>query len=314
MLRGHPSVFAWCCHNETPWVHGLDRPQLQGVNRALDRALFRIATTRDGSRYVHLNSATGDQHVYYGWYRGNYRRYASYNGRPLVTEYGAQALPVKASLRRMFGHVPRLPRNRKEALEWQYHCFQPEQTFQVARVPLGRNLNEFIANSQGYQSRLLQFATGHFRRAKWRGTSGLMQFAWCDPWPCVSWSVVDYWRAPKPGANALKRAFQPVLPSISVPHSHIEGGAPSASFRAGIWAVNDLPFRLPGAHISWEMRGGGRVVLHGGRTMDIPADSSVMAAEFGAPGGLAGRFRITARITAAGKGIRAGNSADLSFT
>jgi len=312
LLRGHPSIFAWCCHNETPWVHGMDRPQLRGVNLRVDRTLQRLATTRDPDRYTHLNSATGDQHVYYGWYRGNYRQYARWKGRSLVTEYGAQALPGMDSLRRMFGHAPRLPRTREEALEWQFHCFQPVQTFVVAGVPRGNNAREFIENSQGYQARLLWFATSHFRRLKWTKITGLMQFCWCDPWPEIAWSVVDYWRRPKPGAAVLQTVFQPVFPCLIVPHAHLEGGAPSADFRAEVSVVNDLPRCIPDARLRWELRGSGRAIIHGSRRLKIPADSAVPVASFGGPAGLSGSFRVSAVITAKGR-ILGRNSAMVSF-
>ena len=63
----------------------------------------------------------------------------------------------------------------KEALEWQFHCFQPHQTFTIARLPLGNSFKEFHRNSQSYQAKLLQFSTERFRSMKWRGTTGLKQ-------------------------------------------------------------------------------------------------------------------------------------------
>ena len=187
LLRGHPSIFAWSVHNETPWVHGLiDRPQLKGINERMDKDLQKLAKKMDPTRYCHLNSATGDTHVYYGWYEGKPEGYEDFDKDPLVTEYGAQALPNLPSVRRMIGKSTRFPETVSEAREWQFHCFQPHQTFTIAQVPQGQTFTEFHSNSQAYQAKLLQFTTEKFRSMKWKGTTGLMQFCWVDPWPAVT--------------------------------------------------------------------------------------------------------------------------------
>ena len=312
LLRSHPSIFAWCIHNETPWVHGLiDRPQLRGLNERMDKDLQKLVQNIDPSRYCHLNSATGDTHVYYGWYEGKADWYEEFDEAPLVTEYGAQALPNLPSTKRMMGKLARFPRNRAEALEWQFHCFQPHQTFTVARVPTGSTFAEFHANSQAYQARLLQFSTEKFRSMKWKGTTGLMQFCWSDPWPEVAWSVVDYWRIPKPGAAALKRAYEPVLPALVVPWRFMWQGAPSADFAGKLFVVNDHAYPLGRATVKWEIRGRGRSVLRGSRRLSIPADSSVGVARLTLPPGLAGEYRLTAAIRVRGKTFR--NTVDLIF-
>ena len=328
LLRSHPSIFAWSVHNETPWVHGLiDRPQLRGMNERMDKDLQKLAKTMDPDRYCHLNSATGDCHVYYGWYEGKPDWYEKFDSAPLVTEYGAQALPNMPSVRRMMGKLARFPETVAEALEWQFHCFQPHQTFTMARLPLGNNFNEFHAISQAYQAKLLQFSTEKLRSMKWRGTTGLMQFCWVDPWPEVAWSVVDYWRIPKPGAAALKQAYEPVLPALVVPWRFMWEGAPSAEFTGNIFVINDHPRPLPHATVRWEIRvkscpagsnshplhGRSRPVLRGSRRVLVGGDSSVKTTALRLPAGLKGDFRLTAVVTARGnKPVR--NTVELKFT
>lgn len=313
LLRGHPSIFAWCVHNETPWVHGLiDRPQLRGLNEHMDRDLQKLAKKSDPDRYCHLNSATGDCHVYYGWYEGKPGWYEEFDESPLVTEYGAQAMPNMPSVKRMMGSLARFPRNTAEALEWQFHCFQPHQTFTTARLPTGKTFAEFHSISQSYQARLLQFSTEKFRSMKWAGTTGLMQFCWCDPWPEVAWSVVDYWRIPKPGALALKRAYEPVLPALVVPWRFMWGGGPSKDFSGKIYLVNDLPFPLGTAWVRWELRGPSGTILRGSRRLRAGADCSIKLAELRLPGGLNGDFRLAAVVSITGrKPVR--NAVDLKF-
>jgi beta-mannosidase len=313
LLRGHPSIFAWCVHNETPWVHGLiDRPQLRGMNQEMDHSLMKLAKKMDPERYCHLNSATGDTHVYYGWYEGKTDWYEEFDEAPLVTEYGAQALPNLPSVKKMMGPLARFPRTVDEARDWQFHCFQPHQTFTVARLPLGSSFGEFHRTSQSYQAKLLQFSTEKFRSMKWRGTTGLMQFCWVDPWPSVTWSVVDYWRIPKPGAHALKRAYEPVLPALVVPWRFMWGGAPSSGFTGKIFIVNDHPFPLKGATIRWDLGRKGRTILRGTRRVGVGTDASVETASLRLPPGLAGSYRLTATVSARNmKPVR--NTVDLVF-
>ncbi len=105
-LYNHPSIVAWCCHNESPW----DAPWMAGQaggkydpthNRELDVHLETIAGELDQTRYIHRNSGTGDGHVYPGWYVGHWRDFENIPGAPFVTEYGAQGLPIKENLKRM---------------------------------------------------------------------------------------------------------------------------------------------------------------------------------------------------------------------
>jgi beta-mannosidase len=112
LLYNHPSVAAWCCHNESPsdapWMAG----QAGGLydpahNRDLDERLARAVKKLDPARYVHKNSGTGDGHAYPGWYFGHRRDFKDVPGAPFVTEYGAQGLPGRENLlRTLAAHGP----------------------------------------------------------------------------------------------------------------------------------------------------------------------------------------------------------------
>ena len=41
--------------------------------------------------------------------------------------------------------------------------------------------------------------------------TGFFQFMFMDAWPAITWSVVDYFRRPKLGYEALRLTCQPVL-------------------------------------------------------------------------------------------------------
>ena len=59
-----------------------------------------------------------------------------------------------------------------------------------------------------------------------------------EPWPAVSWSVIDRAGRPKAAYEMLRRAYQPILIAARFPWRRY---APGDVFRAEIWLVNDGP-------------------------------------------------------------------------
>ena len=261
----HPSIITWVCQNESTEYN---------VN-VLDPLLARVGAQEDSSRPVRPTSVFAEHH-YEGWYSGDYHNYLSTPGGPIISELGAQALPSLPETREMFGDA--------WPPDWQkmaYHDFQYEQTFHVAKVPMGSNWAEFVANSQKYQADLLKFAIEHYRRAKYKKVGSFFQFLFGDCWPSVTWSVVSYARRPKPGYFAVQRAYQPVLVGADLEKTvwskgknlpaDVAGGEASAS----LWVVNDEHRALEGVICEAWLRGNGQDALVGSRNelAVIPADS-----------------------------------------
>jgi hypothetical protein len=374
-LYNHPSIVAWCCHNESPWDASWMAGEAGGLydpthNRDLDAHLETIVRELDPSRYVHRNSGTGDGHVYPGWYVGHWRDFQDAPGAPFVTEYGAQGLPVRQNVQRMlpqfgpdagyaemvrfkgwldsqkkisattktlikFGtslwnlaeknhwkslqewmkgwgiklersaykHIPPLEktpeelRHAREVWEtWRFHDFQPPETFDNG-IALGDSLDQFIANSQAYQSFLIQYATECYRRAKYTKVTGIIQFDFSDPWPAVTWSVVDYWRTPKPAFDALRRSMQPVLPSFRLPENMEAGKAILSSF----CVVNDLAQAFPGAICEWRLEGGGGDLASATFPVDIPADGVSAETKLTLPSLGPGKCKLLVTVTSSRK-------------
>jgi len=374
-LYNHPSIVAWCCHNESPW----DAPWMAGKtggrfdpehNRSLDMELEAIARDLDPLRYIHRNSGTGDGHTYPGWYVGHWRDFQELPAAPFVTEYGAQGLPVLETILRMFpqfgqdagfGELGRfkewldsqkkispltmtmirfgtnlwklMERKHWKSIQnwmkgwgikierssymnipsskqtpddllgarqvwetWRFHDFQPAETFDNG-IALGSSLAGFISNSQEYQQQLIRFATECYRRAKYTKVTGLFQFDFTDPWPSVTWSVLDYWRSPKPAYDALRLCMQPVLPCFLLPENIVPGKAALISF----CVVNDFDHSFPNATCDWRLESGMGDIAAASFPMDIPADGVSAETKLTLPSLIPGEYKLFAYLTSGGK-------------
>ncbi|GAC1410644.1 MAG: glycoside hydrolase family 2 TIM barrel-domain containing protein [Gemmatimonadaceae bacterium] len=275
-FASHPSIIAWSMHNESPYAMFWMQKKDQRQNLDLDNALVALVRRLDSSRVGHRDSGTGDGHVYPGWYGGKVGDYSKLPKETFITEYGAQALPGLETLHAM---LPESALSLKDVGRWDvwmFHDFQPAMTFDIAKVQRGLTLEDLITDSQRYQAQLTRFATEIFRRAKWKGSTGIYQFMFVDDWPSITWSVVDYFRRTKPGYSALASAMQPVLPSI-------EYQIDNRDKPLALHIVNDLHSAFPAAALKWRI-----VALDGkpgstsARTLDIPADTAVKILDLGA--------------------------------
>jgi beta-mannosidase len=239
-LYNHPSIFAWSLHNEPPWDASWMKWKYKGYNkeqnRILDDALFAELQSFNDGRYKHLASTT-NEHPWFGWYSGHWRDYGKATKSSLVTEYGAQALPDLDSMRKILNDNELWPDNDAEWAKWSYHNFQKHENFDNAKVSMGTDIHQFIANTQGYQARLIDFAAESYRRQRYAPVGAIFQFMFVENWPSMNWGVVDYWRNPKSGYFALQRAYQPLLPGIEWKKDEFVVGE---TMEAGLWVINDL--------------------------------------------------------------------------
>lgn len=308
-LGNHPSIAMWSMHNEPPWaaewMRGIYPDFDPEQNRALDQALAAGVRSADGTRPVRTVSSTAE-HPWFGWYRGTWRDAANRAETPMVLEYGAQALPDLASLRRIFPAAQLWPDDEADWKAWEYHNFQRRETFEKANVPMGRTIEELIHNTQSYQAHLIQFAAEAYRRQRFDPVTAIFQFMFVEDWPSANWGVVDYWRHPKPGYYALARAYQPVLPSIASAASEWEVGEDGG---VELWAVNDLWRDFPGASLAYELSCDGRIAAAERVRLDLPADSGRRIAAVPTAAAPAGNCELRARIESAEGAILGENEA-----
>jgi beta-mannosidase len=205
MINQHynrPSITFWCCHNE-PFVS----------EKQLDPVLYIKAREEDPVRYIE-KASDFTQHYYPGWYYENtpenfYLDTVNAEKRFIISEYGAEALPCLETMKKMMAPEDLWPPKWET---WEYHDFQPEQTFNTARIKMGDSLEEFIENSQKYQADIIKAHTETFRLARYKFLNGILHFMFTECWPSITWAVVDFYRNPKKGYFALQTAMQPVYP------------------------------------------------------------------------------------------------------
>ena len=244
-LYNHPSIAAWTMQNEPPfdadWMQWKYRDYRPDQNKVLNEELTRAVSAADKTRWVHAYSTTGE-HQWLGWYSGSWSDFAKPSKEAIVSEYGAQALPNLSSLRKIFSEPELWPTTDAAWEKWEYHNFQRHETFELAGVRQGSNINEWIENTQRYQAKLTQFAAENYRRQKYAPVTAIFQFLFNEDWPSINWGIVDYWRNPKPGYEALRTAYQPVLPSIEWSRDRWNSEETSS---LGLWIVNDLARAFP---------------------------------------------------------------------
>ncbi len=261
LLVNHPCIAVWCCQNESTFHN----------KYILDPVLAQAAAMEDGSRYIRVISEFSE-HTYDGWYAGHYRDYSALPATPILTEFGAQALPDVEYMQQMVGSA--------WPPDWQkmaYHDFQYDQTFHVAAVPLGNNWEEFVRNSQNYQSRLLKFAIEKYRQNKYKELGGMFQFMFMDCWPSITWSVIGYDRRPKKGYHTLVQCYQPVLIGINLGRDTVMNERDPASHERPIvispWVVNDGHNALEDCSYSVFLKNDQhRMEAHQDRTFTVPMD------------------------------------------
>ncbi len=237
MLYNHPSIAFWCCHNEPgEQIHSLDPMLRQAI------------MSEDNSRIIRLAS-NYEEHPYDGWYWGNKEHYAAAPMGPLVTEFGAQALPVKSSLQKFISNDKLFPPDWET---WEYHDFQVDQTFNIAKVEMGNSIDQFISNSQTYQSDVIETAVNFYRRKKFKGTTGIFQFMFIDCWESITWSVVDFYEKPKPGYETLKKVYQPIFISTNVRQDQYFAGR---KLLLDFYIINDYHKKYNGCKLNFLLDG-----------------------------------------------------------
>jgi beta-mannosidase len=297
VLGHHPSIVAWCGHNEPIAVdtitdHREDRiltaryvagQELPTWNRSvLDRSVKRAFERADGSRPVIAHSGVvphppqldgTTSHLWFGWYYGEASDLDALAAAAprlvrFVAEFGAQSVPENAA----FMEPERWP-----DLDWDRlagrHNVQPAVFERRVPPTAFATFEEWRRATQRYHASLLKRQIEQLRRLKYRPTGGFTVSSLADAHPAVTTAVLGHDREPKPAHQALVDACRPVIVVADHPPASVR---PGAAIGLDVHVVSDLHQPIAVAEIvarlTWP---GGR---HGWRWRgEIPADACVRA-------------------------------------
>ncbi len=299
-LFNHPSIFIWSGHNEPPWdadwMQYKYTDYLPGQNQRLDRDLAETLANADPTRPVHAVSSTSE-HPWLGWYSGTWTDYQEPTDTPLVTEFGAQALPHIDSLRSFIPVHSLWPETDADWAPWSFHNFQRKETFEIAGVARGEHLRDWVANTQEYQSELIQLAAESYRRQRFAPVGGIFQFMFVECWPSIGWAMVGHDRRPKPSYYALQTAFQPLLPSIEWTRRAWPAEDPA---ELALWVINDFGHGFVGAWLSYAILEDDTVLFENRLKIDVGADSATRIATVASTPSTPGTYELWVRLEAEG--------------
>jgi beta-mannosidase len=298
-LRAHPSLVLWCGGNEFS-------PER---NKPVVATLRQSASRLDPDRpFLAASPASGDSHNWQVWHgfqpASTYRK----DGALFASEFGLQALPDKATLQRFIPSEELWP----PGPSWSYHGAELDKLQRYAQPFLGDSdsgLEEMIEASQRAQAHALQIAVEHYRRAKARGGGGVLIWQLNEPWPAISWALVDYYRRQKHAYAVVKRLMNPLLVSLEYPLRRYRAGD---ELTIGIWVVNDSPANLHGCQVEVTLWAGPeQAVARHTLDMEIRADSAREAGRvhWTLPAG--DGWRLTCQLVREGQAL-ASNEYDLT--
>ncbi len=245
-LRCHPSVVLWCGNNECQeaWTLGdwPDRAPRHFGERLYDHVL--PDTVRElspgipywpGSPYGGPTTRSREVGDFHDWYSfPNWRDYDK-NAPLFSSEYGFRSVPSRETVNEMMsGELQwdgNSPLSRPGSLHkvWQFHhgwCGWLQSILPQFGDPT--SLDEFIMLTQEAQATLMRYAVEVYRRRMFK-TSGSLIWQYDDPWPAVTFSLVDHFGRPKAAYFWVKEAHAPVIGMF-----YEKDGA------TGYWGISDL--------------------------------------------------------------------------
>ncbi len=295
-VANHPCVALYCGGNEFSPTR----------NSKLLARVARVVRGIDPTRvFLPASPARGDSHNWFIWHGfANIKEYLQ-DECQFASEFGLQAPPNPESLKKFLSKDGLWPRGE----EWEYHKADLEKLDRYAGAAKDTpELEHYVEALQKMQAFALQIAIEHFRRRKYE-CSGTMFWQFNEPWPAISWSVIDYYGVPKLAYHKLKEIYSPVLISLKY---ELKRHEPGEILPIEVWIVNDLIRDVENGTLDVQMGEADKLMRLSFDVGTIPRDSSKYYFQFGLK--LPDRPQWLLRATLrSGKKVVATNSYDLNM-
>ncbi|MHA1339820.1 MAG: glycosyl hydrolase 2 galactose-binding domain-containing protein [Promethearchaeota archaeon] len=228
----HPSVVLYCGGNEfNPYIN-------KHIIKIVKRAVREESSL---TKCISASPFKGDDHNWRVW--GARQLFNAYevNGTnifQMLTEFGLQAFPNINTLRECIGNdnlintfnlasdleSKDIDSINQKLLGESIDKFKEYLSYHKADLngfrdyakKFGKQIStigDFIEFSQKLQAHGLKYAI-EICRSGYPNVSGVFPWQFSDPWPNISWSVVDYYFRPKLAYKMLKIAYSPILPMV----------------------------------------------------------------------------------------------------
>jgi beta-mannosidase len=264
-IANYPCVALYCGGNEFS-------PRR---NAKLLTRIARVVRSIDSSRvFLPASPARGDNHNWSIWH--GFENIEAYRDDKcqFASEFGFQAAPAVDSLKQFLTKEGLWP----AAEEWKFHNAELDKLQRyVGPIEQFSTLEDFVQASQKVQAFALQTAIEHYRRRKYE-CSGTILWQFNEPWPAISWSVVDYFRTPKLAYHKLKEIYHPVL--VSLVHK-LKPYTTGEEVPLEVWVINDFNYPVEQCMLDVHMESEGQKLFNLKFDLGtIPADSCRRYIEF----------------------------------
>ncbi|KAJ3041625.1 hypothetical protein HDV00_008901 [Rhizophlyctis rosea] len=241
-LRHHPSIVLWCGNNEDyqqvlQWGDVTSLPAVKIYEEILPQVVSRLIDPKapvpywPGSPYGGqkcnaengwdtTDPTVGDIHQWEVWGSAKelYQDWDRLGGR-FVSEFGLPSLPTPRTLsttlpsttpyKTLHPSHPLLSQHTKAGSQARKFAIYLAENFRPQPTIASHTYITQIMQSDGVSSAFLVW------RRNWKGRGGeecggVLVWQLNDCWPCVSWSLIDYYDRPKPAYWTVKRALRPV--------------------------------------------------------------------------------------------------------
>ena len=238
-LRRHPSIVLWCGNNECleawnvgEWPEEADRHFGERVYYSVLPQTVRQLSPGipywPGSPCGGSNTRSLEVGDFHDWYSlPNWRTYDD-NAPRFSSEYGCRAVPQRETVDAMVSPGYQWVKNGPQHTVWQFHhgwCGALNQMLPEFGNPA--TLDEYIELTQELQATLISYAVEVYRRRMF-ATSGSLIWQYNEPWPAVTFSMVDFFGRPKASYYWVRRACAPIMGMFYAKEGNVS-----------FWGVND---------------------------------------------------------------------------